>query len=94
MQFLGKQYGTRVGSPPENGLAFVVPGKDAVAIGPFQTGGTEPAPGGQQPVGMAQGVSRVGKGGGVIVRGNPWQVAHFGQDLLHHFRAPPKKNTL
>ena len=48
-QFIGVKHQTRVGRPPENRLAFGVPGEDAAAIGKQQAVDTEIAADGQQP---------------------------------------------
>ncbi|MNZ81536.1 hypothetical protein D3C78_1002070 [compost metagenome] len=68
VQFVGKQHGTRVGRPPEDRLAVLVPGEAAVAIGLHQAFGAQVAAGGEQAVGVAQGFVQRRKGEGVAAQ--------------------------
>lgn len=56
VQFVGEQDGARVGRPPEDRLAILVPGEAAVAIGCDQALRIEVAAGREQPVGLLQGL--------------------------------------
>jgi hypothetical protein len=33
VEFVRKEYGPGIGRPPQDGLVFLVPGKDAMAVG-------------------------------------------------------------
>ena len=48
MEFVGKEDGSRIGGPPQDGLVVVVPGKDAVSVGFEQSLGSQVAPDGEQ----------------------------------------------
>ncbi|MNF66815.1 hypothetical protein D3C84_486130 [compost metagenome] len=55
MQFVRQQHRARVGRPPENWLAILVPGETAVAVRLHQPLGAQVAAGGKQAIGFAQG---------------------------------------
>ena len=48
MEFVGKEHGPGIGRPPQDGLVFVVPREDAVAVGFEQPLGAQIAPDGEQ----------------------------------------------
>ena len=48
MKLVGKEYGSRIGGPPQDRLVVVVPGKDAVSVGFEQSLGSQVAPDSEQ----------------------------------------------